>query len=142
MRPWALERDSVPNLHRTHTVQLTRASLRIPRSESKEDTMKTFAATVALTLALAPFAAHDASAGQRGAKTESAASAEVINLNTATAAQIATLPGIGPKAADLVVEYRQKNGGFKKVEEIMNVRGIGEKTFLKLKNRITVAPAK
>ena len=67
---------------------------------------------------------------------------DIINLNTATAVQLATLPGIGPKAADLIVQYRQKNGSFKKVEEIMNVRGIGEKTFLKLKSRITVAAAK
>jgi competence protein ComEA len=69
------------------------------------------------------------------------AATDVINLNTATAVQLATLPGIGPKAADLIVQYRQKNGSFKKVEEIMNVRGIGEKTFLKLKSRITVAAA-
>jgi competence protein ComEA len=40
------------------------------------------------------------------------------------------------------VEYRQKNGPFKKVEELMNVRGVGEKNFLKLKSQITVAPAK
>ena len=71
-----------------------------------------------------------------------AASTEVINLNTATAAQIATLPGIGPKTADLIVQYRQKNGPYKKVEEVMNVRGVGEKSFLKLKSRLTVTPAK
>ena len=46
-----------------------------------------------------------------------AASTDIINLNTATAAQIAALPGIGPKTADLIVQYRQKNGGFKKIEE-------------------------
>ena len=46
-----------------------------------------------------------------------AASTEVININTATAAQIATLPGIGPKTADLIVQYRQKNGKFTKIEE-------------------------
>ena len=66
-------------------------------------------------------------------------STETINLNTATAAQIATLPGIGPKTADLVVQYRTKNGPFKKIEEVMNVRGIGEKSFLKIKDRLTVA---
>ena len=66
-------------------------------------------------------------------------STETINLNTATAAQIATLPGIGAKTADLVVQYRTKNGPFKKIEEIMNVRGIGEKSFLKIKDRLTVA---
>jgi len=69
-------------------------------------------------------------------------STEVVNLNSATAAQIASLPGIGPKTADLVVQYRQKNGPFKKIEEIMNVRGVGEKSFLKIKDRLSVAAAK
>ena len=69
-------------------------------------------------------------------------STEVVNLNSATAAQIASLPGIGPKTADLVVQYRTKNGPFKKIEEIMNVRGIGEKSFLKIKDRLTVADSK
>jgi competence protein ComEA len=66
-------------------------------------------------------------------------STEVVNLNSATAAQIASLPGIGPKTAELVVQYRLKNGPFKKIEEVMNVRGIGEKSFLKIKDRLTVA---
>ena len=68
-----------------------------------------------------------------------AASTDVINLNSATAAQIASLPGIGLKTAELVVQYRQKNGPFKKIEEIMNVRGVGEKSFLRIKDRLTVA---
>jgi competence protein ComEA len=66
----------------------------------------------------------------------------LVNLNTATPAQLDALPGIGPKVAARIVEYRQKNGGFKKVEELMNVQGIGEKLFLKLKPLVTVAPAK
>jgi competence protein ComEA len=41
-----------------------------------------------------------------------------------------------------IVEYRQKNGSFKKIEDLMNVKGIGEKNFLKLKNQLTVAPPK
>jgi competence protein ComEA len=41
-----------------------------------------------------------------------------------------------------IIEYRQKNGGFKKVEELMNIRGIGEKAFLKLKPLVTVTPPK
>jgi competence protein ComEA len=48
-----------------------------------------------------------------------AAPTEIVNLNTATAAQIASLPGIGPKTADLIIQYRQKNNGFRKVEEIL-----------------------
>jgi competence protein ComEA len=81
-------------------------------------------------------------AAQRATKppvTATVVSTEVVNLNSATAAQIASLPGIGPKTAELVVHYRLKNGPFKKIEEVMNVRGIGEKSFLKIKDRLTVA---
>jgi len=65
-----------------------------------------------------------------------------VNINTASAAELDALPGIGAKTAALIVEYRQKNGPFKKIEELMNVRGVGEKNFLKLKSQITVGPAK
>ena len=65
-----------------------------------------------------------------------------LNLNTATVTELAKLPGIGPAVAARIVEHRQKNGGFKKIEELMNVKGIGEKTFLKLKALVTVTPPK
>ena len=71
-----------------------------------------------------------------------AAAPAVVNLNTATTSQIATLPGVGEKAAQRIIEYREKNGGFKKIEELMNVKGIGEKSFLKLKPLITVGDTK
>lgn len=67
-----------------------------------------------------------------------AKSTVVVNLNTATQAQLETLPGVGAKMAARIIEYRQKSGGFKKIEELMNVKGIGEKAFLKLKPQITV----
>jgi competence protein ComEA len=79
---------------------------------------------------------------QRATKPPAAASTEVINLNSATASQIADLPGIGVKTAELIVQYRVKNGPFKKIEEVMNVRGVGEKSFLRIKDRLTVAAAK
>jgi competence protein ComEA len=69
-------------------------------------------------------------------------STAIVNLNTASATEFEALPGIGAKTAARIIEYRQKNGPFKKVEELMNVRGVGEKNFLKLKPQITVAPAK
>ena len=73
-------------------------------------------------------------------KPETPASAKAaINLNSASVDQLEKLPGVGPKMAELIVEYRQKNGGFKKIEDLMNVKGIGEKKFLKLKPLVTVA---
>jgi len=62
-----------------------------------------------------------------------------VNLNTATQAQLEALPGLGPKVAERILEYRKQNGNFKKVEDLMNVKGIGEKSFLKLKPLITVS---
>ena len=63
-----------------------------------------------------------------------------INLNTATIDQLETLPGIGRKTAERIIEYRTKSGGFKRIEDLMNVKGIGEKSFLKLKPLIAVPP--
>ena len=68
-----------------------------------------------------------------------AAAGAPVNLNSASVAQLEALPGIGRATAERIVEYRQKNGGFKKPEDLMNVQGIGEKSFLKLKPLITVA---
>jgi len=70
-----------------------------------------------------------------------AAAKPAINLNTATIDQLETLPGIGPKTAERIIEYRTKSGGFKRIEDLMNVKGIGEKSFLKLKPLVAV-PAK
>jgi competence protein ComEA len=67
--------------------------------------------------------------------------AVVVNLNTATQADLETLPGVGAKMAARIIEYRQKKGPFKKIEELMNVQGIGEKNFLKLKPQLTLSGA-
>jgi competence protein ComEA len=98
-----------------------------------------------VVLAVVALAATGSAAEQKPAapaKTAAATkatSSSPVNLNTATQAQLETLPGIGAKAAQRILEYRQKNGNFKKVEDLMNVKGIGEKAFLKLKPLITVA---
>jgi competence protein ComEA len=97
--------------------------------------------TVVLCLALASIVAGAGSAiAAPQASVETRASVPAtVNLNSATVEQLQKLPGIGPKTAVRIVEYRQKSGGFKKIEELMNVRGVGEKSFLKIKNQITVA---
>lgn len=97
-----------------------------------------------VVLALAVLAAAPSAAQQTKppAPATPAKAAAVVNLNTATAADLESLPGIGKSTAQRIIEYRQKSGGFKKVEELMNVKGIGEKSFLKIKDRLTVTPAK
>jgi competence protein ComEA len=61
-----------------------------------------------------------------------------VNINTAGIDELVTLPGIGRAYAQRIIEYRDKNGPFKRVEDLLNVRGIGEKTFAKIKDRLTV----
>ena len=65
-------------------------------------------------------------------------SGELVDLNQASPAQLESLPGVGAVTAARIVEYRQENGGFKKIEELMNVRGIGERSFLRLRPLVTV----
>src|ERR1700690_474560 len=64
--------------------------------------------------------------------------AATININTATAAQLDTLPGIGPTKAAAIVDYRSKNGPFNTIEDIQKVSGIGPVTFANIKESITV----
>ena len=64
--------------------------------------------------------------------------AAMVNLNTATQSELEALPGIGPKVAARIIEYRKSMGPFKKIEEVMNVQGVGEKSFLKLRPQLTV----
>jgi len=91
-------------------------------------------------LLIAP--AHAAAQTRPAGSATQSAPARIVNINSASAVDLQTLPGIGSKMAELIVEYRQKNGPFKKVEELMNVRGIGETNFLKLKAQVTVAQPK
>jgi competence protein ComEA len=79
---------------------------------------------------------------QDAPKPPSSSGGTMINLNSATVPQLETLPGIGRSTAERIVEYRQKSGGFKKIEDLMNVQGIGEKSFLKLKPLVTVGAAR
>ena len=67
-----------------------------------------------------------------------AVSTEKVNLNTASVEQLQTLPGVGPAMANKILEHRSKVGKFTKIEELLNVKGIGEKKFQKTKDRLVV----
>ena len=91
-------------------------------------------------LALSALLMMPSSANAQAPAASAAAQKASINLNTATIDQLETLPGIGRKTAERILEQRQKSGGFKKIEELMNVKGIGEKSFLKIRPMVFVAP--
>jgi competence protein ComEA len=64
----------------------------------------------------------------------------VINLNTATVEQLQTLPGIGPTLAKRIVTFREKNHGFKRVEELLAVPGISEKKWKTIRDKVEIKP--
>lgn len=61
-----------------------------------------------------------------------------VNINTATAEELAKLPGIGPKIAEEIVNYRKEHGAFKTPRDIVNVKGIGDKKYEAIQDKITV----
>jgi competence protein ComEA len=61
-----------------------------------------------------------------------------VNINTAGVEQLTALPGVGARLAARIVEYRQKQGGFKSTQELLNVKGIGERSFQKIQSQLTV----
>jgi competence protein ComEA len=67
-------------------------------------------------------------------------SAELININTASATELDSLPGIGPSYAQKIIQYREQNGPFQTTEDIVKVTGIGSGTYERIKDLITVGP--
>jgi competence protein ComEA len=65
---------------------------------------------------------------------------EQININTASVEELDKLPGIGPSIAKAIIDYRTTNGPFKKIEDINEVKGIGDALYAKIKDQITVGP--
>ena len=69
-----------------------------------------------------------------------ASSSNLININTAGLSELDKITGIGPVYAQRIIDYRQANGPFQKIEDLKKVKGIGDITFLKMKDEITVEP--
>ena len=65
-----------------------------------------------------------------------------VNLNTATVAELDGVKGIGPSKAQAIVDYRTKNGPFKSLDDLKNIKGFGDKSIARMKDELTVGPAK
>lgn len=87
-----------------------------------------------------PHTGEEISEISQGVTTEETTEEETgkININTADTIQLQTLNGIGEKKAELIIQYREENGSFQKIEELKNVSGIGEKTFDALKDFVVI----
>ncbi len=83
---------------------------------------------------------HQGEAAPPSGGTTPGAPADKININTATAEELDKLPGIGPSIAKAIIDYRTANGPFKAIEDINDVKGIGDALFAKIKDSITVGP--
>lgn len=70
---------------------------------------------------------------------DAASNSAVVNINTADATQLALLPGVGAKAAQRIIDYRTEHGAFQKPEGLMQVKGIGDKSYQRLSSYITVS---
>ena len=70
--------------------------------------------------------------------TKKQTSTGTVNINSAAETELVALPGIGPSKAKAIAEYRQKQGGFKSIEDLQQVKGIGPATLEKLRARVTL----
>jgi competence protein ComEA len=73
-----------------------------------------------------------------GGASTTAGTTPLVNLNTATAAELDTLQGVGPVTAQKIIDYRTANGGFKSIDELKNVPGIGDVRFAAIKDSVTL----
>lgn len=98
----------------------------------------TLLATGSLWLPLAP----EAAAAPPSAPASASAPAPQVDINTADAASLMSVPGIGKSLAQRIVDYRQKNGAFARVDDLLKVQGIGEKSLEKLRPYLTAGKTK
>ena len=91
----------------------------------------------ALCVAILAAGAADAQAAPPGKDPSEGKSTSPIDLNKASENQLTEIPGIGPALAKRIIEFRDQNGDFKRVEDLLKIRGIGERSFQKIRPHVT-----
>lgn len=99
------------------------------QAEALKDHQKVYVPLIGETVAKAAGTDSDSDSGEAGG---------LININTADGQELEELPGVGPAIAEKIIDYRDAFGSFETIEELMEVSGIGEKTFEKMKDQITI----
>jgi competence protein ComEA len=74
----------------------------------------------------------------KAAASAQSAAGTLVNINTATAAELETISGVGPKTAEAIIQYRTAHGGFARIEDLLQIKGIGPKKYDAIKGMITV----
>ncbi len=95
-------------------------------------------AAAGLVVALCVLAGGASAAGESAPRGGDAKVAAVVNVNTASEAELERLPGVGPAKARAIIEHRKKSGGFHTVDDLVAVPGIGEKALARLRPHVTV----
>lgn len=80
---------------------------------------------------------NDVTGGEKDSNSMKGAS-DKVNINTATLDELDSLPGVGPSTAQKIIDYRETNGKFNKIEDLQNVKGIGEAKYSEIKDKVTI----
>jgi competence protein ComEA len=110
------------------------AKLNTPGQEVNMTKTKKFF-TLLVIVAMAAVSTVSLAAAEKQA---SAGTDKLVNINTADAAQLIALPQVGAKMAQRILDFRKSNGNFKRAQDLMKVKGIGEKIFARLQPLITI----
>ena len=84
-----------------------------------------------------PITQNDANNKSGHSKSLNSSSTNKVNINTASEAELLKIPGVGPAKVREIIDYRQKNNTFHSIEDLKNIKGIGDKTFERIKEYIT-----
>jgi competence protein ComEA len=101
--------------------------------------LRRFLATAALASAIVMTGPHIPSLAAETPPTTAVSESNPVDLNTADAERLGLLPGIGPSMAGRIIEFRDEHGPFRRVEDLLKIKGIGEKSFQKLRPLVTVS---